>query len=357
MIQFPAFKLLLGAIAALTLPILAPASESVLPEGSDWSGDSYRFLRVEKDGSGDAVTIQAALDMLQTQTLPAIVLVGEGDFHEKIFITRDHITLVGKGRDKTTISATELRSNWRATHEDDWGAATINIKASDITFMKLRVVNDYGIRHGDTSHQFAVRLVEGTRIITEDSAFIAGGDDTLSLWNKEDGMFYHRGDYFEGYTDFVCPRGWAYITDSVFFSRGGAAVIWHDGSVHESSKMVVKNSTFDGVEDFILARRQYDAQYWLINNFYSRNMADTPPFRVHYPEGDERNRPNMWGDRYYFSGSVKQGQPYPWLADNIPPDVADITPQETFEGRWDPEAKLAELKWLVGQHAERASHQ
>jgi pectinesterase len=310
----------------------------------------YHFLRVEKDGRGDTETIQAALNQLDAHARPAVVLIGAGDFNEKLFITRDDITLVGLGNDRTTISTSELRANWRVSHTDDWGAATVNIKASDITVLKLRVLNDYGIRYGDHSHQFAVRLMEGSRIITEDSSFIAGGADTVSLWNTKDGLYYHRRDYFEGHTDFVCPRGWNYITDSTFFSRGGAAAIWHDGSVHESQKMVVRNSRFDGVENFILGRRQYDAQFWLINNHYSRNMADTPIFRVHYPEGDERNRPNLWGDRYYFHGSVMDGEPYSWLTDNIPADVADITPLETFEGRWDPEAKLVQLKAQIALH-------
>ena len=76
---------------------------------------------------------------------PAFILIGEGEFDEKLYITRDNITFVGRGGDKTTIKTTQLRAHWRATHDDDWGAATINLKASDITFLKLRVLNDYGI--------------------------------------------------------------------------------------------------------------------------------------------------------------------------------------------------------------------
>jgi unsaturated rhamnogalacturonyl hydrolase len=304
---------------------------------------SPAFIRVEQDGSGDFSHIQDAIDSLDGSDAPAIILIGAGVFEEQLFITRDHITLVGAGRDKTIIKTTLLRADWRASHDDDWGAATVNIKASDITFMRLSVLNDYGIVHGDNSHQFAMRLMDGTRIITEDSTFIAGGADTVSLWNKEDGMYYHRRAWFEGYTDFVCPRGWSYITDSEFFSRGGAATIWHDGSLHESQKMVIKNSSFDGVEGFILGRRQYDAQYYLINDRFSDTMADIPIFRVSYDDPSQ-NRPNLWGDRYYFFGSVKEGQPFAWLEDNISSEVADITPVMTFEGRWDPETKLALTK-------------
>ena len=178
------------------------------------------FISVEKDGSGDFVRIQDAINSLDSSNSPVFILIGQGEFEEQLFLTRDNISLIGTGRDSTTIKTSLLRAHWRETHEDDWGAATINIKASDLTLMNLAVINDYGLQHGDNSHQFALRLLQGTRIITENSTFIAGGADTVSLWNKQDGMDYHRRAHFEGYTDFVCPRGWSYITDSTFFSHG-----------------------------------------------------------------------------------------------------------------------------------------
>ena len=316
-----------------------------------------KFIRVEQDGSGDFIRIQDAINSLDGTTGPVIILIGPGQFEEKLFLTRDGITLAGSDRDHTTIRSTELRSDWRKTHDDDWGAATVNIKASDITFMDLTVINDFGIRHGDNSHQFAVRLMEGSRIITENSTFIAGGADTMSLWNKQDGMYYHRRAHFEGYTDFVCPRGWSYITDSTFFSHGGAAVIWHDGSLDETQKMVIRNSSFDGVDGFVLARRQYDAQYYLLNNRYSSTMADTPIFRVSYEEGDNRNRPNLWGDRYYFSGSVKEGAPYAWLQNNLPADLPEMTPEIVFNGKWDPEAHLKQSKARIALYETRETAQ
>lgn len=310
------------------------------------------FIHVEKDGRGDVTHIQEAINMLDGTTDPAFILIGAGEFDEKLYITRDNITFIGMGGDKTTVKTTELRAHWRATHDDDWGAATVNIKASDVTFMKLKVLNDHGIVFGDHSHQFALRLMEGTRIITEDSVFITGGADTVSLWNKQDGMYYHRRGYFEGYTDFVCPRGWSYITNSQFFSRGGAAAIWLDGANVEGKKLVVKDSSFDGVQNFILGRHHYDAQFYLINNSYSANMADTPIFRVVY-EDESQNRPNLWGDRYYFSGSVKMGESYEWLEDNLPADLPDITPAWTYDGKWDPEARLTHLKAQIALYETR----
>jgi pectinesterase len=71
-------------------------------------------------------------------------------------------------------------------------------------------------------------------------------------------------------------------------------------------------------------------------------------------EDSGRNRPNLWGDRYYFSGSVKAGEPYVWLRDNMPPGVSDLTPKTVFNGKWDPEARLAEIKAQIGNHETRS---
>ena len=310
------------------------------------------FIHVEQNGSGDFIRIQDAINSLDDTDTPTIIMIGPGDFEEQLFLTRDNVTFAGAGRERTTIRTTLLRANWRKNHDDDWGAATVNIKASDITFMNMTVINDYGIKYGDNTHQFALRLLQGSRIITENSTFITGGADTVSLWNKQDGMYYHRRAHFEGYTDFVCPRGWSYITDSSFFSHGGAAAIWHDGAADESQKLVIKRSSFDGVDGFILGRRHYDAQFYLLNNRYSARMADTPIFRKTY-EDESRNRPNLWGDRYYYSGSVKEGKTFAWLDDNMDADTPGMTPALVFNGKWDPEGRLAKIKTQIALHETR----
>jgi lysophospholipase L1-like esterase len=111
------------------------------------------FIQVKQDGGGDFVRIQDAINSLDGTHGHALILVGPGEFEEKLFLKRDNITIAGAGRERTTIRTTQLRADWRKTHDDDWGAATVNIKASDITLMNLTVINDYGIRHGDNTHQ------------------------------------------------------------------------------------------------------------------------------------------------------------------------------------------------------------
>ena len=105
------------------------------------------FIHVEQDGSGDFIRIQDAINSLDGTDEPMVILIGAGDFEEKLLLTRDNITFVGAGREKTTIRTTQLRETWRKTHDDDWGDATVNIKASD---WLARCCIRHHARHGAT---------------------------------------------------------------------------------------------------------------------------------------------------------------------------------------------------------------
>ena len=299
---------------------------------------------VNPDGSGDYQTIQDAINNVPVDNRERhTILIKNGTYNEKVFIEKDCITLLGEDKNKTKISYAILRDNWRKNHPNDWGASVINLRASDFVMKNLTVHNTYGDQHDDHSHQFAVRLLKGTRIVLDNCKMVAGGGDTVSLWDKEKGMYYHNNCYFEGYVDFVCPRGWCYIANSEFYECKKTAAIWLDGSNNEDKKFVIRNSFFDGIEGFKLGRRHYDAQFYLLNCMFSKNMADKPIYRKTYPENPARDAPNLWGDRYYFYNCHREDGDYPWhqtnlssTKENLKPN--DITAAWTFGNRWDPES-------------------
>ena len=335
-------------------------------------------ITVAADGSGDFRTIQAALDSIPPgNATHKLVLVRNGVYREKLFVNAGHLSLVGEDRERTRIEFAELRRNWRKDHPDDWGAAVVNIgpEVTDLVLANLTVHNDYGGRYGDTDHQFAIRSGgSATRIALLHANVRADGGDTLSLWNGTSGMYYHADCSFEGYVDYVCPRGWAYVTGSRFFGRNLSASIWHDGSKDADQKLVIRRSTFDGVPGFPLGRYHRDAQFYLLEARFSANMADRPIYKA------PADNPYLWGERAYYQGCRREGGDFAWFADNLDsapgrPDEADITPAWTFAGRWDPETALpavlpfaivprpengawadargATLRWIPGRHALR----
>ena len=301
-------------------------------------------LVVAADGSTPFRTVQAAIDALPVDDdAPRTILIRNGVYREKVYVTRRHLALVGEDWEKTRLELPELRRNWRAAHLDDWGAAVINVgpQASDLTIANLTVHNTYGGAEGDHDHQFAIRsFPEATRIAILHARVLADGGDTLSLWNAPAGLTYYADSVFEGWVDFVCPRGWAYVTDSRFVSHSTTASIWHDGSKDRDMKLVVRHSRFEGVPGFALGRNHRDGQFYLLDASFAAAMADCPIYPSPAPD------PRQWGQRYYYSGCHRDGgRDFAWYEDNLEtaegaPREEDVTAAWTFGGRWDPEATL-----------------
>jgi len=336
---------LAGLLVAVSLaPACAGGRGALVGRGVSGRAPGERAnLVVARDGSGDFRTIQEALDALPADAPGTrIVLLRNGTYREKVFITKSRLALVGEDRERTRIVFSELRSEWRKTHPDDWGAAVVNVAngVEDLVLANLTIHNDYGSRGGSHDHQFAVRSgKETTRISVLHANIIADGGDTISLWNTESGMYYHASSTFEGYVDFFCPRGWSYATDSRFFSRSPTASIWHDGSTDADQKLVIRSSRFDGIPGFALGRNTRDGQFYLLDCTFSATMADRPIYLAREPETFR------WGLRAYFSGCRRDGGDFPWFADNLhqakgAPRPEEIDARWTFGGRWDPEATL-----------------
>lgn len=321
----------------LALAFLVPPQATAAPPAA------VRPVIVDPRGAGDFKTIQAALDSLSDDApTTRIILLKAGVYGEKLFITKRHLALVGEDRKRTRIVYAELRKNWRKDHLDDGGAAVINIgdTVTDLVIANLTVHNNYGSLHGDHDHQFAIRSGgAATRLSLLAVDAIADGGDTVSLWNTATGMYYFADSYFEGHVDYVCPRGWCYATDSRFFGHTTSASIWHDGNLFEDSKFVIRNSSFDGITDFALGRNTRDGQFFLLDCFFSKNMADKPIYQA------PGTSTFQWPLRAYFSNATREGGSLPWLADNLAqakgsPNPENVDARWTFGGRWDPEETM-----------------
>jgi pectinesterase len=315
------------------------ASARAAPQSSAARAD----LVVAQDGSGTYRSIQAALDAIPPDnTSLKVVLVRNGTYREKVFVRASHVAVVGEDRDRTRVEFPELRRHWRASHPDDWGAAVVNVgdAVTDLTIGNLTVENSYGRLHGDHDHQFAIRSGgSSTRIALLHANFIAGGGDTVSLWNVRSGLAFHSNCYFEGWVDYVCPRGWCYVGASRFFGHNLTASLWHDGSGDPDQKLVVRDSHVDGVPGFPLGRFNRDGQFFILDTTLAATVADRPIYPASAPDTYK------WGTRTYFHGTRRAGGDFAWHADNLAtapgtPAPRDVTPAWTFGGRWNPEATV-----------------
>lgn len=311
-------------------------------------------IMVAADGSGNYKTIQGALSSLSdSSATPRVIRIKKGTYAEKLYIEKQNVIFEGEDREKTIIIASIARDEWRCGHTDDWGVATLNIGANDITLKNLTITNNYGFDFtertiwcaSDTSinkqkklrrdgHQMALRTMNmATRLKAVNCRFRSYGGDTVSPWEVYNGMWYFKDCIMEGGVDFYCPRGWAWAENCEFIAHSGPAAIWHDGSGNKDSKTVLLNCKFSGFDGFMLGRYHREAQFYLVNCLFAKNMKDTPIYRV-----STSNTIN-WGERiYYYNCHRIGGNDFSWYSNNLPADVkaADITVNWVFKNRWNP---------------------
>jgi pectinesterase len=308
-----------------------------------------RSIVVDINGKGDFVSIQAAINSLSdTASQPRIIEIRPGIYKEKIFISKHQLILTGTDKEKTIITQDIARDEWRCDHPDDWGVATMNLNGNDITLRNLTIANDYGFNNSEprivncnsdstgkrtitkNGHQMALRTMNSTRITAINCIFRAWAGDTVSPWNVNEGMFYFKDCVMQGGVDFYCPRGWAWAENCSFFANTGSASIWHDGSVHEDSKTVLVNCSFDGFEGFKLGRYHRDAQFYLLHCNFSKNMSDTNIYLV------PTTNTIRWGKRVYYYDCHRDGGDYAWMKNNL------------SEAKGSPDPAMLSLKWLFG---------
>lgn len=319
-----------------------------------WQACGQSRIVVAADGSGDFRTVQGAINSLaDSSATPRTIYIKKGTYAEKLYIEKANIIFEGEDRDQTILVASIARDEWRCGHTDDWGVATMNVGANDITLKNLTLTNNYGFDYkertiwcaSDTTadkmkklrkdgHQMALRTMNmATRLKAVNCRFRAYGGDTVSPWEIFNGMWYFKDCIMEGGVDFYCPRGWAWAENCEFITHTGPAAIWHDGSGSEDSKTVLINCRFTGYDGFMLGRYHRDAQFFLVNCRFAANMRDSAIYRV------PTQNVIRWGHRvYYYNCHRDGGKDYSWYSNNLPAglNAKDITVHWVFGNRWNP---------------------
>jgi pectinesterase len=324
-----------------------------------FSFSQAKKIVVDINGRGDYKSIQGAINSLSDSSVtPRTIFIKKGTYKEKIYIEKHNIILEGEDRDQTSITYDIARDEWRCDHKDDWGVATINLDGNDITLKNLTIANDYGFNHKESrtidcpsdtvshqkmingnGHQMALRSFKTTRLKAINCRFRAYAGDTVSPWNLVNGMFYFKDCTMEGGVDFYCPRGYAWAENCTFYANTGTAAIWHDGSGNPDYKTVLKNCRFDGFAGFNLGRYHKDAQFYLVNCSFSKNMADKDIYVV------QTDNKLQWERRVYYFNCHREAGNYNWFSNNLntasgSPKAGDITVGWMFKNQWSPDKDL-----------------
>jgi PelA/Pel-15E family pectate lyase len=234
----------------------------------------------------------------------------------------------------------------------------INLKGSDINLENLSFINEYGFNTKEEvlvpcandsltkqkkvkkdGHQMVLRSFGTTRLFVKNCIFRSLGGDPVSPWNGEDGMFYFKDCIIEGGVDLYCPRGWSLADNCQFICHSKEAAIWHDGSKNEQSKSVFFHCSFTGDDGFKLGRYHRDAQFYLLDCSFAKNMADADIYQK------AATPPNViqWGKRVYYYNCHKEGGDLAWHANNLPASLGinDITAAWVYDYKWKPVTEKA----------------
>ena len=336
------------------------AAISLTTKGANENGTIVMFRHpTVNEALFDAVvqpgqSIQTAIERAPEKPLePYKILIKKGCYQEKVIIDRPNIVLVGEQRDSTVIKIAELRSKLtpQTYHGQQVGPGAIVLQedADDCIISGLTVYNNYGTTvEATTAHQFAV-YGRATRTIVINSNIGSDGNDALSLWAPDgNGMYYHADlDLRCGGVDFLCPRGWCYVTRTRFLGDGHA-ILWHDGRGDPDKKLVIVDSWFDAKVPTHLGRFHHDSQFYLVHCQLSKNILDR---NIAYAYTDKVLDPCPWGLRTYYWACWREGGHSGWLADNLrtasgAPEYHTVTARWTFGDRWNPEARIRDL-WQV----------
>jgi pectinesterase len=176
----------------------------------------YDFI-VAKDGSGDFVSIQEAIDAVPDyRREQTSIFVKRGSYKEKIVLaeSKQNIFFVGEDPLQTIITYDDFASRQNRFGENigTSGSAGFYIYGINIHFSKLTFENTAG-----PVGQAVAVLVAGDKIQFTDCRFI-GYQDTLYTYGKQSRQYYLRC-YIEGTVDFIFGSSTAVFDSCTIFGK------------------------------------------------------------------------------------------------------------------------------------------
>ncbi|MCD8222439.1 MAG: pectinesterase family protein [Clostridiales bacterium] len=196
-------------------------------------------IRIRPDKTGDYPDITAALKALQDtdSSIPVTILLANGVYHERLVITRPHLTLIGENPDKTILTGVLYA---RMPCPDIGKLGTFRtyscmIDTHDFTAVGITFENTAG--KGPDVGQALALYADGDRLVFDHCRFL-GGQDTLFTAPlppaereahgftgpgehrpRRPGRHYYKSCYIEGDIDFVFGGAAAYFENCEFFSK------------------------------------------------------------------------------------------------------------------------------------------
>lgn len=193
-------------------------STSVFKKGKAFKG-SYNMV-VAKDGSGDFITIQEAINASKSFPSQRVIInVKDGIYNEKVHIYswNTHLSLIGESKAQTIISYSDYFKKIDLDRNSTFHTATVLVEGNDFVAKNLTIQNNSG-----AVGQAIALSVNANRTVF-DSCNIKGFQDTV----------YTAGEGFEQYFK-NC-----YISGSTDFIFGEATVLFEGCTIHSRTNSYI----------------------------------------------------------------------------------------------------------------------
>lgn len=165
---------------------------------------------VAQDGSGDYVTLQAAIDNApEGRGTPYLIFVKNGRYKEHIDIPalKTFLHIIGQDRDKTVIYDDRLCGGDNAYSVDP--GATVVVKAADTFFENITLENSYG--HEKQAGPQALALNTQADRIALNNVALLSYQDTWITSSSQKNRHYIKNSLIEGAVDFIYNGGDVYL--------------------------------------------------------------------------------------------------------------------------------------------------
>ena len=165
---------------------------------------------VAQDGSGDYVTLQAAIDNApEGRGTPYLIFVKNGRYKEHIDIPalKTFLHIIGQDRDKTVIYDDRLCGGDNAYSVDP--GATVVVKAADTFFENITLENSYG--HEEQAGPQALALNTQADRIALNNVALLSYQDTWITASSQKNRHYIKNSLIEGAVDFIYNGGDVYL--------------------------------------------------------------------------------------------------------------------------------------------------
>ncbi|XP_022958492.1 probable pectinesterase 68 [Cucurbita moschata] len=198
-------------LLSTTQPISSPSAPAAAPHRRHkWVGPTgHRLIKVDGNGSGDFLTVQAAVNAVPDyNTVSTVIRISPGCYVEKVVVaaTKPYITFEGGGKERTVIEWHD-----RADDRDPSGQQLRTYRTASVTvFANYFSARNISFRNtapapmpGMQGWQAAAFRISGDKAYFSGCGFY-GAQDTLC---DDAGRHYFKECYIEGSIDFIFGNG------------------------------------------------------------------------------------------------------------------------------------------------------